>query len=189
MSGFIFFFAQDEKKMNPRFVPGYEMNFDTMDEAYEFYRRYTELARVPIKKNRKRNNGQEYNCSHEGNHKSNLGDDRKREKTSERDGCKAMVCAKTAGDGGRAFYTRIVLHHNHKLANSPRMTKRMRAHKVQDPAMISLVDTMHHGHVLHPNIMRVLHTFAGGLENLHLTERDIQNRYISAAVFSTYLIL
>ena len=52
----------------------------------------------------------------------------------------------------------------------------MRAHKVEDPAMMNLVDTMHASHVPHPNVMHVLRNVAGGAENLHLTERDIHNR-------------
>jgi len=56
------------------------------------------------------------------------------------------------------------------------MTKRMRAHKVEDPSVMNLVDTMHASQVPHPNVMRVLRSVAGGVENLHLTERDVQNR-------------
>ncbi|XP_039787002.1 protein FAR1-RELATED SEQUENCE 5-like [Panicum virgatum] len=56
------------------------------------------------------------------------------------------------------------------------MTKRMRAHKVEDPAVMNLVDTMYASHVPYPNVMCVLRNIAGGAENLHLTERDIQNR-------------
>ena len=52
--------------------------------------------------------GQEFCCSFEGKHKTKVGDDRKTTKTSKRDGCKGMVYARTAGDGGRTFFTRIV---------------------------------------------------------------------------------
>ncbi|KAG2649634.1 hypothetical protein PVAP13_1NG122519 [Panicum virgatum] len=118
----------------------------------------------------------EFCCSFEGKHKTKVGDDHKIAKTSKRNGCKGMVYARTAGDGGRAFFTRIVFEHNHKLVPSPSMTKRMRAHKVEDPAVMNLVDTMYASHVPYPNVMCVLRNIAGGAENLHLTERDIQNR-------------
>jgi hypothetical protein len=44
--------------------------------------------------------------------------------------------------------------------------------------MMQLVDTMHAGHVPHPNVMRVPRIVAGGSDNLQFTERDIQNRYV-----------
>ena len=86
------------------------------------------------------------------------------------------MCAREARGGRRVFFTRIVFEHNHKLNPTPSMTKRMRAHKVEDPFVMNLVDTMHASQVPHPNVMRVLRSVAGGVENLHLTERDVQNR-------------
>lgn len=171
------------ENLDPRFIPDLEMSFETLEDAYEFYRHYAELAGFPAKKNRKRDKkdseGQEFCCSIEGKHKVKVSDvDRQRGKTSKRGGCRAMVLAQTAGIGGPAFFTRIVLEHNHKLVPSPSMTKRMRSHKKQDPAVVNLVDTMHAGGVAHVNVMRVLRKFAGGSENLHFTERDIQNRCV-----------
>lgn len=129
-----------------------------------------------IKKNRMRTAGEEFSCSFTGKHKTKVGDDRTTSKTSKCDWCKAMVCARTAEDGGRAFFTRIVLEHNHKLVPTPCMKRRMRAHKVKDLAIMTLVDTMDASHAPHPKVMHVLCSVAGGSENLHLTERDIQNR-------------
>ncbi|CAO2152206.1 unnamed protein product [Urochloa humidicola] len=173
-------FSHNEN-LDQRFVPDFEMDFDKLEDAYEFYRRYAELAGFNIKRNRKRDKkdseGQEFCCTDEGKHKTKVADvDRQRDKTSKRSGCKAMVEARTAGIGGRAFFTRIVLEHNHRLVPTPSMTKRMRAHKKQDPAVNQLVATMHEGHVSHTSVMRVLRKIAGGSENLHITERDIQNR-------------
>ncbi|CAL4969684.1 unnamed protein product [Urochloa decumbens] len=169
------------ENLDPRLVPNFEMDFDSLEHAYEFYRHYAELAGFNIKRNRKRDKkeseGQEFCCSGEGKHKSKVAVvDRQRDHTSKRGGCKAMVLARTTGVDGRACYTHIVLEHNHKLVPTPSMTRRMRSHKKQDPAVVKLVDTMHAGHVAHVNVMRVLRRFAGGSENLHLTERDIQNR-------------
>ncbi|CAL5082383.1 unnamed protein product [Urochloa decumbens] len=168
------------ENLDPRLVPNFDMDFDSLDDAYEFYRRYAELSGFNIKRNRKRDRkdseGQEFCCTLQGKHKTKVAVvDRQRDKTSKRGGCKAMVLARTTSIGGRACYSQIVLEHNHKLVPTPSMTKRMRSHKQQD-AVVELVDTMHAGHVAHVNVMRVLRRFAGGSENLHVTEWDIQNR-------------
>ena len=164
--------------MDPEVVPNFEMRFQSLEHAFLFYRKYAWLAGFPMKKNRKRGtDGKDFCCSLEGKHNTKVEDgDRKTSKTSKCDGSKAMVCTRKARDGGRVFFTRIVFEHNHKLNPSPSMTKHMRAHKVEDPSVMNLVDTMHASQVPHPNVMHVLHSVAGGAENLHLTERDIQNR-------------
>jgi hypothetical protein len=54
----------------------------------------------------------------------------------------------------------------------------MLAHKVKEPRMMQLVDTMHAGHVPHPNVMRVLRIVDGGSDNLQFTKRDIQNKFV-----------
>ena len=164
--------------MDPEVVPNFEMSFESFEDAFLFYKKYAGRVGFPIKKNRKRGTtGKDFCCSLEWMHNTKVKDgDRKTSKTSKRDGCKAMVCAREARGGGRVFFTRIVFEHNHKLNPTPSMTKRMRAHKVEDPSVMNLVDTMHASQVPHPNVMRVLRSVAGGVENLHLTERDVQNR-------------
>ena len=93
-----------------KFAPNLDLSFESLDRAYEFYRSNAEKAGFPLKKNRVRKNaagcitGQEFCCSFEGKHKTKVGDDRKTAKTSKRDGCKGMVYARTAGDGGRTFF-------------------------------------------------------------------------------------
>ena len=80
--------------VNERFVPNFEQRFNNFEGAYEFYRDYALLSGFPIKKNRTRGEGQDICCSFEGKHNPKVGDEeRQREKTSKRDGCKAMVCA------------------------------------------------------------------------------------------------
>jgi hypothetical protein len=123
-------------------------------------------------------NAQEFCCTKEGKHKAVDEAERVTSKTSKRGRCKAMVLAKLSDDKSHAFFARILLDHNHKLIPTPRMTKRMSAHKVKEPSMMQLVDTMHAGHVPHPNVMWVPRIVAGGSDNLHFTERDIQNRYV-----------
>ena len=159
-------------------VPNFEMCFETVEEAYEFYRSYAEKAGFPIKWNRKRTYGQDVTCSYEGAHKCAVADiERKTSKTSRRAGCKAKVCIQQAKDGtGDYYYTRIWLHHNHVLNPGQNMTKCMRSHKSKDPAVTGLMDTTHASKVPHTNVMRVLRTVSGGSENLRFTERDIQNR-------------
>ena len=107
--------------LDRNFAPNLDLSFESLDRAYEFYRSNAEKAGFPLKKNRVRKNaagwitgqdawitGQEFCLSFEVKHKMKVGDDRKTAKTSKRGGCKAMVYARTTGDGGRAFFTRIV---------------------------------------------------------------------------------
>jgi hypothetical protein len=162
-----------------RYVPNYEMHFQSLKEAFQFYTAYARLAGFDVKKNRKRgNNAQEFCCMKEGKHKAVDEAERVTGKTSKCNRCKAMVLAKLSDDKSHAFFARILLDHNHKLIPTPRMTKRMSAHKVKEPGMMQLVDTMHAGHVPHPNVMRVLRSVAGGSDNLQFTERDIKNMFV-----------
>lgn len=155
-----------------------EVNFESMDEAFEFYRSYAQLAGFNVKKNRTRNGrrAQDFHCSFEGKKRNSPGPNRKRARTTMKTGCKAMVRAMKARDGARTYFTRIVLEHNHKLTRTPKMTNRMRAHKLKDPAMEKIIETMHRAKVKHVNVMSVLKQSVGGSENLNMTERDVQNR-------------
>jgi hypothetical protein len=156
-----------------------EATLGTVAHEFKFYTAYARLARFGVKKNRKRGkDAQEFCCTKEGKHKAVDEAERVTSKTSKRGRCKAMVLAKLSEDKSHAFFARILLDHNHKLIPTPRMTKRMSAHKVKEPSMMQLVDTMHAGHVPHPNVMRVLRIIAGGSDNLQFTERDIQNRFV-----------
>lgn len=163
--------------VDPKYVPNFEQHFANLNEAYAFYKNYASLTGFPCKKNRKRGDGQDFHCSFEGKYTSKVAeDDHQTEKTSRRNGCKAMVCANTTKGSDRFFFTRIVLDHNHKVTPSPRMTKRMQAHKGMDEGTMEMVDLMHASHVPHTNVMNMLRKAVGGSENLNLTERDIQNR-------------
>ncbi|CAN6311434.1 unnamed protein product [Urochloa humidicola] len=66
-------FSHNEN-LDQRFVPDFEMDFDKLEDAYEFYRRYAELAGFNIKRNRKRDKkdseGQEFCCTDEGKHEA-----------------------------------------------------------------------------------------------------------------------
>jgi hypothetical protein len=173
---------QDER-LPASFVPNLEITFGSFDEAYEFYRKYAEKASFPIKKNKIRTCGQDITCSREGGHKSNVADnERKTPKTSKREGCRAKVCVQLVKDGASACYTRIELHHNHCLAPNQNMTKCMRCHKSKDLGVTSLMDTLHASKVPHANVMRVLRSVSSGSENMHFTERDVQNRLALACL-------
>ena len=137
--------------VNPKYVPHDEMLFDNEEHAWQFYKAYAHLAGFPVKKNNKRSNGQEYTCSYQGKHKNCPRLNRKTSKTSKRSGCKAMVFAKTPRDGGKTFYARVIIEHNHKLMPSPSLVRKMRCHKIQDDSLMSLVDTLHKCNVKHQN--------------------------------------
>lgn len=152
-----------------------------MDDAFEFYKTYDQLAGFSVKKDRKRcgSRGQDYESSQEGRHTKDPGPNRKRQKTTKRKRCKAMMCVVAAKEGGGAYFKKIVLEHNHMLHPSPSMIKRIKAHKMKDPAVNDMIDVMHRAKVKHVNVMSVLRKAVGGPENLNLTETDVWNRCLA----------
>jgi hypothetical protein len=57
------------------------------------------------------------------------------------------------------------------------MTKQMGAHKMKEAVVDEMIDTMHKARVNHVKVMHVLDESVGGLQNLSITERDVQNSY------------
>jgi hypothetical protein len=78
----------------------------------------------------------------------------------------------------RVLLQKIVLEHNYTLARSPSMTRQMSGQKMKEAAVDDMVNIMHKGRGSHVKVMHVLHESVGGPQNLSITERDIQNRYI-----------
>ncbi|KAL6880616.1 hypothetical protein ACP4OV_012181 [Aristida adscensionis] len=163
-------------KVNPQLVPTLEMKFKDEEEAWGFYLAYAEHAGFGIKKNRKRNRGQEYSCTFEGRHKAKTKKEREREKTSMRRGCKALVQVQMSKDGEYAFFKRIVLEHNHPLNASKKRTRHMRSHKEKDPSLWEYVDELHAAKVPPNATMTLLKEAVGGTDNLNITEQDLHNR-------------
>lgn len=162
--------------VSAEFVSTLEMHFDDMDEAFAFYETYAMLAGFNVRKNRKKNNGraQDFECSFAGKPIDSRGADRLIAKTSKKRDCKAMVKAKSAVDGGRVYFTKIVLEHNHVLTRSPTMTKHMRSHKLREAGICEMIDSMHRAKISHVNVM-------GGASNLTITEVDVRNRYFGSS--------
>jgi hypothetical protein len=97
-----------DPRISDKFVPTFDMHFDNMVEAYDFYETYTMLAGFDVRKNRKRKGGraQDFECSFAGKFIDSIGADRDRAKTSKNKDCKVMVCTMMAKDGGRVFLKR-----------------------------------------------------------------------------------
>ena len=165
--------------LDAKFIPSFEQQFDSLDDAYQFYMEYSYLAGFDVKKNNMRNGktAQEFKCSFQGKYKNSPGPDRKRGKTTKKKGCKAMVLAKQLKDSNLVFFKRIILEHNHTLTKSPTLTRQMRSHKLKDTPIDDMVDAMHRANVKHVHVMNILRDQVGGSENLNVAERDLQNRY------------
>ncbi|GJN40204.1 hypothetical protein PR202_gb29385 [Eleusine coracana subsp. coracana] len=168
-----------DPRIGPKYVPHSDMTFESLDEVYNFYAMYAMLAGFLVRKGRKRNGkrGQEYECSFKGNHRGSPRADRKRDKTTMRKRCKAMVCALQSKDEGVVHFKRIVLEHNHIFTCSPRMVKSMRAHKNKDPALTTMIDMLLNNKIRHVKVMSILRKTVGGCESLNVTEKDVQNRW------------
>jgi len=72
---------------------------------------------------------------------------------------------------------RLVSNHNHELA-SPNSQKFLRSKRKKSEAQKNLIDLLNNSGIRPSKIALVLITQAGGIENLNLTGRDIQN-YLS----------
>jgi hypothetical protein len=67
------------------------------------------------------------------------------------------------------------------LTPSPSVTRQMGGHKLKEPAMDDMINVMQKAKLKHVSVMKVLRESVGGQENMDITERDIQNRYLVMA--------
>ena len=158
------------------------MEFQSLDTGFKFYLDYAHRNGFSVRKNRisrsrkdKSIIGQEFVCSKEGfRSKKCLESNKQRDET--REGCKVMIYM-SKKEEEKWVIARLVLNHNHELA-SPNSQKFLRSKRKKSEAQKNLIDLLNNSGIRPSKIASVLTTQAGGIENLNITGRDIQN-YLS----------
>ncbi|WVZ77854.1 hypothetical protein U9M48_025667 [Paspalum notatum var. saurae] len=163
-------------------VPKEGMAFRTEKDACSFYERYAKAAGFGVYKGNKRTYSRILHCKNNGVGKYYKKDplERVRNKTSQKTKCKAKLkLKKILGKQKKVEGVEIeqaFLLHNHVLLPSGRSTSNMRSHKEKDPMLMELLDELQDCDVpahTAKNVMREMH---GGIENVPITDRDMENR-------------
>jgi hypothetical protein len=138
----VFWFVLVEGLLVPNeFIPRQDMKFDDLDEAYEYYCDYVEMARFDVRKGRTSPQVQWLFCNKEGyNDGSSV--DKQKEKGSMRICCKSHVKVKLDPNVGCWYYNAIDLYHNHKLHPEKQMTRFMHSHKKMEDGVENLMEVM-----------------------------------------------
>ena len=158
-----------------RFIPGIFQEFETFQEAYDFYNTYAKYTGFGIKKGQHNGSRRYLQCVREGKHRKSVNEDeRKRDKLSKRTGCKAMIRLKEKSDG-TCVVKDVMLEHNHPLLLSPSMMAFMHSHKKLDSNLKDLVKDLHSSNVKHVNIMALLSKMHDGRGNLPFNDKDVLN--------------
>jgi hypothetical protein len=157
-------------------VPKKGMQFNEVEDAYEFYCDYGKLAGFDVRRYRKRTQAAWYVCNKEGHWDSKVVD-KQIEKGSMRVGCKAEVKVKLDTKGGYWYIDIVSLKHNHKLNLEAPMVHFMRAHKRLEDGLHNMVNIMTRAGVQHQAQMNVMTELHDGRDKWMFTERDIKNRY------------
>ncbi|XP_062195274.1 protein FAR1-RELATED SEQUENCE 5-like [Phragmites australis] len=163
-------------------VPNEEQRFESREEAYEFYCYYARQAGFDVRITKNKKMVGEFSCNRQG--KCNFykpGEERKKEKTSKRIGCKAFVKAKWNIRSGYWYFERIRIEHNHPLTSSAKSVQFMNAHKNKDPVIMDMVDQMHRCNVPNNATVSMFSEMYGGRQNISFIEMDLKNRKAAAA--------
>ncbi|KAM3252772.1 protein FAR1-RELATED SEQUENCE 5-like [Capsicum annuum] len=136
------------------------MKFQSLDVGFKFYLDYAHRNDLRFKE--------------KFHSKKSLKSDKKRDET--REGCKVMMYL-SKKEEEKWVIAMLVSNHNHELA-SPQSQKFLRSKRKKSEAQKNLIDLLENSGIRLSKIASVLITQAGGVENLNLTGRDIQN-YLS----------
>lgn len=169
--------------MHPEFIPVHGLVFTTEEEAKQFYARYAEKAGFGISLGNNKKFSRVIKCSNAGKGEFyKKGETRVRNKTSKKTCCNAYIKLKKTYGTDKQLTSFMVdyaqLEHNHPLNPSSGVTKQMRSHKRLEPVMFQFIDDMQNSGVPHENMLNMMSEMHGGEENIPITVRDIENRYI-----------
>ena len=153
------------------------MKFHDVDDAYEFYCDYAQLAGFAVRRSRKRTQTSWYVCNKEG-FCDNKKVDKMTDKSPMRRGCKTEVKVKLDTKEKYWFYDIVMLEHNHMLRPDPRMIRFMHSHKNMEDGIKNLMNIMTRAGVQHQAQLNVMTELHGGRNKWMFTERDIKNRYV-----------
>ncbi|KAL9413705.1 hypothetical protein AB3S75_042238 [Citrus x aurantiifolia] len=154
--------------------------FDTLDDAYEFYNKYAKEGGFSIRINSskicKESNDiirKEYVCFKEGQARQSKVVNRKRRRGVIRGGCSAnLVVVKS--EFGKYMVRIFVEEHNHALS-SPRMVHLLRSHRSMSVVQKSLSQQLATVNIPTCQQISLFELQAGGLQNMGCVQRDFYN--------------
>jgi len=157
------------------------MTFGNVDEAYNFYSRYTYEVGFPLKKYRERKNCKWLNCSMEGRNTERLASNpRIRNTSSRRTQCKAGLKLKKIYDDSKENIVAVRidlvhLEHNHEFIKKDTVKKHLQCNKTHDPEYMEFLSSMQQSRIPQHCIMDFVSEMHGGPENVPITAKDIAN--------------
>ncbi|KAJ1279180.1 hypothetical protein BS78_04G135400 [Paspalum vaginatum] len=158
-------------------IPVELMEFEDVEDAFQLYKDYAELAGFDVRRYRKTKPSSWYVCNREGQppKKEEAAQEPKTQKTSFRTGCRAEVRVKYSKEKNVWYFDNVYLDHNHKLQPEARMTTYMRAHKTRDEGIMNLLNIMSSSGVPHQVVVNVMAHLHGGRNNITFKEKDMRN--------------
>ncbi|XVE91979.1 hypothetical protein REPUB_Repub01dG0057500 [Reevesia pubescens] len=179
---------KNDKNMNQGSLePFIGMEFQSLEEALDFYTKYAKHEGFGIRKSRIIKSrttqliiGQEFVCSKKGYRaKKNIEREDKTHAPPDETlvGCKAMICVSKKADD-KWLISRFVRDHTHELA-TPKGAKFLHVHRKNTAVQRNLIDVLDVSGIRPSKIMSVLANESGGIDMVGLIEHDIQN-YLSS---------
>ncbi|KAH9679171.1 protein FAR1-related sequence [Citrus sinensis] len=154
--------------------------FDTLDDAYEFYNKYAKEGGFSIRINSskicKESNDiirKEYVCFKEGQARQSKVVNCKRRRGIIRGGCSAKLVV-VKSEFGKYMVRIFVEEHNHALS-SPRMVHLLRSHRSMSAAQKNLSQQLAAVNIPTCQQIGLFELQAGGLQNMGCVQRDFYN--------------
>ncbi|KAK3123172.1 hypothetical protein QOZ80_8AG0625340 [Eleusine coracana subsp. coracana] len=164
--------------MPAKIMPSEELQFDSREDAYNFYCYYARMAGFDVRITKTYPTVGEFSCNKQGKCEFyKPGEERKKDKTSKRTICKAFLKAKWTKKKGYWFFDRIRMEHNHILTPSPEAVQFMNSHKNKDSVIMETVDQWNRNNVPPNCTLNLFSDIYGGRQNISFTEMDLKNRY------------
>ena len=162
-------------ELRESFIPTVAQEFETFDEAFQFYNTYAKHTGFGIKKAQRDKRRRYLRCVCEGTHNTGFDEsDRQRDKVSKKTGCKTFMRLKERDDGSCVVMD-IILEHNHPLLLTPSMQVFLHSHKRVDATLQDLIKDLQFSNVKHASIMGFLSRMNGGRNKLPCHDKDIKN--------------
>lgn len=179
---------EGHKEVDSRCIPHINMQFDSSDQAYDFFNFYAYQAGFSVvkthnyKSTSKKRQGEvtkyTYNCYRYG--KNSDGKKKKKSNTKQRRKTKVIIrtdckCVMVVREERKVWkIIRLELNHNHEL--SPNTEKKfLRSHKNMTEEEKKMIKTLKECNIPIRNMIAILSFLRGGLAALPYTKKDVSN--------------
>lgn len=174
---------EKEERENVVPCPCVGIEFNSHEEAYDYYNRYAFDVGFSVRKNTTNKSritgkliGQTFCCSFEGNRDSRAKpvEERTRNIADTRTGCKAKMTVRKNKTGEKWSITKFVKDHNHKPV-TPSKKHLLRSQRHIEETQKNVVDSMHLAGIRVGHMVEVMANEAGGRRNMGFTKKDVSN--------------